>query len=293
MTSQPRSKKSQADVSQALVPASSPHDFDSPAVLNPLPHAVALTPALLVQQRSVQQTGGSNIDKKEKKNGSMPPRSLPPPYRSRSQATPPPRQPGNYMTIIRESGPINQSFLVDPALSVPSGLLPPLTPHETEDCRNNLNIEAKYGEIDADIEVMKSDWLARFRVDIRSYGDIVIRLRLPGIVSPDDPTRPGPLCVMNVYTSSGNIYLLIPRKRLEGPLNVTTRRNVSFSPALSKDLNIFSEKEKRRVCFIGNFSAWSEDLGDVINLEAKSGKISVQYNDEPFVKPETEGCIIA
>ncbi|KAK0220228.1 hypothetical protein IW262DRAFT_1383449 [Armillaria fumosa] len=292
MISQPRSKKSQPDVSQALVPASSPHDSDSPVALDPLLHAVALTPSLLVQQRSVQQTGGSNTDKYPKKNGSMPPWASPPPYTSRSQATPPPRQPGNYMTIIRESGPIKQSFLIDPALSVPSGLLPPLTPHETEDCRNNLNIEARNGEIDADIEAMKSGWLTRFRVDIRARSDIVIHLRLPGTVSPDDPTRPGPLCVMNVYASSGNIYLLIPRKRLEGPLNITTRHNVSFSTALSKDLNIFDEKEKRRVCFIGNFSAWSEDLGDVINLEAKAGKISVQYNDEPFVKPEAEGCIV-
>ncbi|PBK67374.1 hypothetical protein ARMSODRAFT_1085921 [Armillaria solidipes] len=250
------------------------HDSGSPVGFTAsLLHAAA---AHQVQQRSVQQTGGSNTDKVL-----LTVTSPPPPYRSRSQATSPPRQPGNYMTIIRESGPINESFLVDPALSVPSGLLPPLTPHETEDCRNNLNIEAKYGEIDADIESTCSD------------GDIVIRLRLPGTVSPDDLTRPGPLCVMNVYTSSGNIYLLIPRKRLEGPLNVTTRRKVSFSPALSKDLNIFNEKEKRRACFIGNFSAWSEDLGDVINLEAKSGKFSVQYNDEPFVKPETEGCIIA
>ncbi len=80
------------------------------------------------------------------------------------------------MTIIRESGSIKESFLIDPALSVPSGLLPPLTPYETEDCRNNLNIEANNGEIDADIEAMRSDWLTRFRVDIRSRGDIVIRL---------------------------------------------------------------------------------------------------------------------
>ncbi len=80
------------------------------------------------------------------------------------------------MTIIRDSGPIKQSFLINPTLSVPSSLLPPLTPHETEDCRNNLNIEAKRGEIDADIEVMKSGWLTRFRVDIRAYDDIVIRL---------------------------------------------------------------------------------------------------------------------
>ncbi|KAG7448745.1 uncharacterized protein BT62DRAFT_929839 [Guyanagaster necrorhizus] len=223
----------------------------------------------------------------------MPPQSPPPPYGSRSQATPPPRQPGNYLTIIRDSGPIKESFLIDPMLSVPSDLLSSLTPYETESCRNNLNIETKSGEIDTDIEVMKSGWLTRFRVNIRSRGDIVIRLCLPGTVSPHDPTRPGPLCVMDVYASSGNIYLLIPRKRMQGRLNVTTRGNVIFSPALQKDLNIFNESEKRRECFIGDCTAWSEDLGDKINLEAKSGGVSVQYNDEPFVKPENGGCIVS
>ncbi|KAK0442745.1 uncharacterized protein EV420DRAFT_1070025 [Desarmillaria tabescens] len=225
----------------------------------------------------------------------MPPQSPPPPppYGSRSQITPPPRQPGNYMTIIRDSGPIKQEFLINPTLSVPSELLPPLTAHETENSRNNLNIEAKWGEIDVNIEVMKSDWLTRCRVDIRAHGDIVIRLGLPGIVSPDDPIRPGPLCLMDVCASSGSIYLLIPRKRMEGPLNITSRRDVSFSSALTKDLTTFNERGKRRECFIGNFAAWSEGMGDVINLEAKAGGVLVQYNDEPFVKPESGGCIIA
>ncbi|KAK0458797.1 uncharacterized protein EV420DRAFT_1678899 [Desarmillaria tabescens] len=150
------------------------------------------------------------------------------------------KRPGNYMTIVQNSGPIEQNFLIDPAISVPSTLLPPRTPYESvtyEDNvkviqRNNLNIIAKRGEIDTNIEVIKSDRQTNFRVDIRSRGDIEIRLHLPGTISPDDPTRPGPLCLMNVYSSSGNIYLWIPRKRLEGPLNVTARRDVQFSTAL-------------------------------------------------------------
>ncbi len=82
------------------------------------------------------------------------------------------------MTIIRDSGPIKQSFFIDPTLSVPSELLPALTLSEQEagGTRNNLNLEAKYGEIDADIEVMKSTKLTRIRVDVRSRSDVVIRL---------------------------------------------------------------------------------------------------------------------
>ncbi|KAK0220229.1 hypothetical protein IW262DRAFT_1383451 [Armillaria fumosa] len=225
----------------------------------------------------------------------MPSSSPPPPYGSRSEDPPLPRQPGNFMTIIRDSGPIKQSFLIDPSLSIPSELLPTLTPSELEagGTRNNLNLEAKYGEIDADIEVMKTTKWTRIRVDVRSRSDVVIRLRLPGTISPGDLNRPGPLCTLDICATSGNIYLLVPKKRLVGKLISTARGDVTFSKTLMKDLSAFNEKGKRRECFIGDCKMWSEGTGDLINLEAKAGGISVQYNDEPFVKPEIAGCIIS
>ncbi|KAK0224777.1 hypothetical protein EDD85DRAFT_859129 [Armillaria nabsnona] len=212
-----------------------------------------------------------------------------------SQDTSPSRQPGNYRTIIRASGPIKESFLIDPTLSVPPSLLPPKTPHEmvTEENgvkviqRNNLNLIAKKREIDADIEIMnpKSDEVTRCRIDIRSRGDITIHLHLPGTASPHDPTRLVlPLCLMDVHSSSGAIYLWIPWKRLEGPLNVTTRHGMQFSPIVLKDLNIFNESKKwrkeRKECFLGNFAGWSEGTGDMINLEAKAGRVIVRYIEE-------------
>ncbi|KAK0234167.1 hypothetical protein IW262DRAFT_1452709 [Armillaria fumosa] len=214
---------------------------------------------------------------------------------SRSQATSPSRQPDNYKTIIRASGPIQEDFLIDPTLSVLSSLLPPKTPYKTVTKengvkviqRNNLNIIAKKGEIDTDIDIMnpKSDEATRCRIDIRARGDIRIELNLHGAVSPDDPARVVlPLCLIDVHSSSGNIYLDIPRKRLEGPLNVTTRYGVEFSPVVLKDLNIFNESEKwrkqRKECFLGNFAGWSEGSGDVINLKAKAGRVSVRYIEE-------------
>ncbi|KAK0237939.1 hypothetical protein EDD85DRAFT_832391 [Armillaria nabsnona] len=290
--SRPKKSKPASSESQALVLASS-HDFHSPAEEEPLLAPVVLAPAIV--QRSVQPSGSSNTDKPEKNLAIMPSSSPPPPYGSRSEDTPPPRQPGNFMTIIRDSGPIKQSFLIDPTLSVPSELLPTLTLSEQEagGTRNNLNLEAKYGEIDADIEVMKSTKLTRIRVDVRSRSDVVIRLRLPGTVSPGDLNRPGPLCTIDICASSGNIYLLIPKKRMVGKLVSTARGNVTFSSKLLKDLSAFNEKGKRRESFIGDCNMWSEGMGDVINLEAKAGGVFVQYNDEPFVKPENGGCIIS
>ncbi|KAK0185124.1 hypothetical protein F5146DRAFT_1228071 [Armillaria mellea] len=211
------------------------------------------------------------------------------------QTISPSRQPGNYRTIIRASGPVQENFLIDPTLSVTSSLLPPKTPYETvteEDGvkviqRNNLNIIAKKGKIDADIEILnpKSSGATCCRIDIRARGNIRIQLNLHGTVSPDDPTRVVlPQCLMNVHSSSGNIYLQIPRKRLEGPLNVTTRYGVEFSPVVLKDLNIFNEskkwRKKRKECFLGNFDGWSEGSGDVINLKAKAGRIFVEYVEE-------------
>lgn len=251
MTRKSRPKKSvcqpATSESQALVLASS-HNFHSPEE-EPL-----LTPVVLASatQRSVQPSGSFNTDKTEKKNlAIMPSSSPPPPYGFRSEDPPPPRQPGNYMTIIRDSGPIKQSFLIDPSLSIPSELLPAMTPSELESrggTRNNLNLEAKYGEIDADIEVMKSTKWTRVRVDVRSRSDVVIRLRLPDTISPGDTNRPGPLCTVDICATSGNIYVLIPKKRLVGKLVSTARGDVTFSKPLLKDLSAFNEKGKRSDC---------------------------------------------
>ncbi len=86
---------------------------------------------------------------------------------------------------------------------------------------------------------------------------------------------------MDVHSSSGNIYLWIPRNHLEGPLNVTARHDVRFSSDVLNNLNIFNESEnwwkKRKECFLGNFAGWSEGSGDVINLEAKAGHVYVDY----------------
>ncbi|PBK93600.1 hypothetical protein ARMGADRAFT_129205 [Armillaria gallica] len=211
------------------------------------------------------------------------------------QDTSPSRQPGNYRTIIRASGPIKESFLIDPTLYVPQSLLPPETPHEsvTEGNgvkvtrRNNLNLIAKKGEIDADIEILnpKSYDVTRCRIDIRSRGDIKIHLHLPGTASPYDPTGLVlPLCLMDVRSSSGDIYLWIPRKRLEGPLNVTSRHGVEFSSVVLNDLNIFDESEKwrkkQKKCFLGNFAEWSKGTGSLINLKAKAGSVFVQYIED-------------
>ncbi|PBK67379.1 hypothetical protein ARMSODRAFT_1020414 [Armillaria solidipes] len=203
------------------------------------------------------------------------------------------RCPGNYMTIVRDSDSIKESFLIDASRSVPSKLLPPRTSHETKDRRNNLNIITKKGEINADIEIVESSRTTTFRVDIRSRGDINIHLHLPGTISPNSDERPGPLCLMDVYSSSGDIYLWVPPKRLEGPLNVKAR-DVGFSDALSKDMNTFIEKGKRREYFIGNFTAWSEGAGDVIKLKAKAGTVYVQYTGEtPSIKVSPVECITA
>ncbi|KAK0224780.1 hypothetical protein EDD85DRAFT_959501 [Armillaria nabsnona] len=250
-----------------------------------------------VQQRNLQPSDNSRQDSFP--NHIQTEKNNPPLMNSRSlgyQDTSPSRQPGNYRTIIRASGPIKESFLIDPTLSVPPSLLPPKTPHETVTeengvkviQRNNLNLIAKKGEIDADIEIMnpKSDEVTRCRIDIRSRGDIMIQLDLRGTASPDDPTRVVlPLCLLDVHSSSGNIDLWIPRKRLEGPLNITTRYGVDFSPVVLKDLNVFNESEnlwrkKRTECFLGNFDGWSEGMGDMINLEAKAGCVKVQYIEE-------------
>ncbi len=127
-----------------------------------------------IAQRSVQPTENCRQDFLNRIQTEKP--NLPIMLQSSRQPCYESRQPGNYMTIDRDSDSIKESFLIDPSRSVPSKLLPPRTSHETKDRRNNLNLITKKGEIDADIEIIESSRTTNFRVDIRSRGDINIRL---------------------------------------------------------------------------------------------------------------------
>ena len=56
--------------------------------------------------------------------------------------------------MVQPNSRIHGSWIIDPALRIPSAFLPPLLPNEAAATRRNLNIESRNGTVDADVYVM-------------------------------------------------------------------------------------------------------------------------------------------
>ena len=60
----------------------------------------------------------------------------------------------NFIALHRRDHSIKERYAIDPCISVPSSLLPPLEEGETEADRKNLQLKTNDGSIDADIWVL-------------------------------------------------------------------------------------------------------------------------------------------
>jgi len=63
-------------------------------------------------------------------------------------------QPCNFVSVSRRDSSIKGTWLLDPMLSIPSDLLPPLLEGESEKTRKNLSLQTKDGSIIANIFVL-------------------------------------------------------------------------------------------------------------------------------------------
>ncbi|KAL0070181.1 hypothetical protein AAF712_002671 [Marasmius tenuissimus] len=69
------------------------------------------------------------------------------------------KTPCNYTRLIRENGPIEETFVVDHTIRVNEALLSPLTDtqRQAEGGRNNLYVKAKSGHVDVTIHVVEDN----------------------------------------------------------------------------------------------------------------------------------------
>ena len=63
----------------------------------------------------------------------------------------PPTQPINFFSIVHGIGAIKGNYTIDPSLSIPTSLLPPLAEGQTEEDRENLRLETRNGSIDVHV----------------------------------------------------------------------------------------------------------------------------------------------
>ena len=63
-------------------------------------------------------------------------------------------RPTNYTSISQRYGSIKGRWVINPSLSIPSSVLPPLPEGTSEDARKNLFLETKDGKIEADVTLL-------------------------------------------------------------------------------------------------------------------------------------------
>ncbi|KAJ7131563.1 hypothetical protein C8R43DRAFT_1024708 [Mycena crocata] len=201
-------------------------------------------------------------------------------------------KPTNFLSMSRGNGAIKGTYVIDPRLTIPQSILPPLAADETEATRRNVFLHTSNGAIDVDVFVIGGCDTKR-RVDMlakTSNGAVTVKLHA-------DHGRP-PIR-LNAQSSNGQVTIHVPRS-FRGPLTLRTRNGtIRFSDALSADLTTFNEVSGTRRCFVGDFSDWADQrdvsdvkasvdvkpplngwLGDEISVDTSNGSIKVKYDSE-------------
>ncbi|KAL0070182.1 hypothetical protein AAF712_002672 [Marasmius tenuissimus] len=239
------------------------------------------------------------------------------------------KTPCNYTRLVRENGPIKETFVVDPTIRVNEALLSPLTDAQAGG-RNNLHVKAKWGEVDVNIHVVEDspaspsntptdstsleiarprgwrqreqerkrgastadEWPRLPTKSLPSKLKLVVESDYGDVVVPEKNAVP---YISPVKAQSGSIFLLLPRPLNRGVAKITAdKRPIEISDQLSQITNTISEEGKQRKLIIGEVKGtWlNTDEKDELLLEA-SQRVFLQYVDEKFEKPKVEGgCII-
>ncbi|RDB27605.1 hypothetical protein Hypma_003798 [Hypsizygus marmoreus] len=189
----------------------------------------------------------------------------------------------NYVSISRTNEAVKGTWYLDPALTIPAALLPPLVGDDTEDTRRNFNLQSSNGQIDADITIAPYDPSTdskklgrRTTMYARSSnGNIAVKVH-----DPKSPRRP---IYINAYSSNGGVSVSLPRS-FEGLIGIKTHNGSSkFSAETSAQLTTFSDVNKMRRCFIGDYSKMADNqewTGDEVAVETYNGSVKLQYVDE-------------
>ncbi|KAG6865379.1 hypothetical protein C0991_003082 [Blastosporella zonata] len=200
------------------------------------------------------------------------------------QPTQPAMKPTNFISISRGNASVKGTWLLDPFLTIPSMLLPPLSPDETPETRRNLALHTSNGPINADITFASHDTNVELDKKSRKRSTLYAKASNGAVTlkihAPHSTRLP---FYMKVEASNGPVYIYIPRS-FNGLVSVTRwNGNSKFSTQVSTNLTTFSDVNKTYKCFIGDHSAIAEGgewEGDEVVVDARNGSVKVHYDDE-------------
>ncbi|KAG6864150.1 hypothetical protein C0991_012005 [Blastosporella zonata] len=183
---------------------------------------------------------------------------------------------------------VKGTWLLDPSLTIPNMLLPPLSPDETPETRKNLALRAGNGPIDVDITFASHDARMCPNLDKKSRtrstlyanasnGAVTLRIHAP------HSTRLP--FYLKVEAANGAVNIYVPRS-FNGLVSVTRWNGSSkFSASVGTNVTAFSDIDKTYKCFIGDYSSivdGEEWKGDEVVVEARNGSVKLYYVDELF-----------
>jgi len=198
-------------------------------------------------------------------------------------------QPCNFVSVSKKNSSIKGTWLLDPMLSIPSELLPPLPEGESESTRKNLSLQTKDGSINANIfvlaeELQKTENKMNLRTIIDTStedGDVTIKMH-------EVPSQKGQVrspIQLRSYSGDGSIRVYLPRS-FRGVFRIKTKSGkIRFSEAVESSLALFPEVNGLKISFLGHIDTteWQPSAdwnGDELILETKDGSVSVHFDDE-------------
>ncbi|THU88682.1 hypothetical protein K435DRAFT_866055 [Dendrothele bispora CBS 962.96] len=205
----------------------------------------------------------------------------PPSYHSISPGplSPSSLKPCNFVSVSRRAHSIKGSFKIDPSLRIPAAFLPALADGETEKERQNLRLESRSLNVQADIYLLSNqpvDGRQKVTLTLSSnHGSVGCK------VHRDEGLEPP--VIINATSKNGSVVVHIPRS-FQGLITATTRHG--SRPKLSEPLTTQTTTFGNDGCisryYVGDYDAdrLENNLGDELIVESNFGSIKIFYDDE-------------
>ncbi|OAX40557.1 hypothetical protein K503DRAFT_768450 [Rhizopogon vinicolor AM-OR11-026] len=192
-------------------------------------------------------------------------------------------KPTNYLNLFSEHSSVRGEYVIDPCMNIPTSLLPPLAPEESEADRKNLCVHSKTGSVNAEIWLLNTRDAQPFdsktptkrtTLDLGSeHSSVTARVQTIQGAAP---------FLLTMSTKHGAVHVALPHS-FHGLLFLTTTHgSVSLADSISENCTYLSQVDMTRRYFIGDLTMVDDSdwTGDEVRVEATHGKIRVKYVDE-------------
>lgn len=206
----------------------------------------------------------------------------------------PAQRPTNFVSVSKVSGSVKGTWVVDPAIVIPTPLLPALYPGETEATRRNFFLKTNNGAIVAEVTMipraLAKDGRQRVTFGASTLNGAV-RFTFHEAKTDEVPAPPRMPFKLAAESLNGAISVTIPRSFRGIIFGATFNGSVKLSDAVNAQVMYEKADGMGRRIFVGDFdqddfAEGNEWLGDEVDAKTKSGNIKIRYEDEGETAPD-------